>query len=559
MIAVGFLAAICLLIGRLCYLQIIEKNYFITQSEKNQLRIETVESRRGSLLDCKGRFIATNRPVFDLYWQGSGRRSLTIEQENCLRLIQQICVIENESTFLSRIIRAERYGRRTRIAHDCSFESICQISEQCASSPNIVIMNQFKRCYPCATSFCHVVGYVKRNESGHVHGAYGLEKVIDAELEGEEGYVVNVTNATGKIINQQEYKEAFEGKALTTTLDIDLQQCIERVFPKTHVGACVIIEPETGAIRALFSYPTFDPTLFIEPISQKAWKELFVQESPFLNRAVHATYPPASLFKVVTCAAGLELGLINEHTFSLCRGYSRFCNRNYFCVKRAGHGLLTCKEFIAYSCNIPCYEIAKAISIDDLAEYAYRFGLGSKTNALLNDHEGLVPTSQWKRWHKKEPWWKGETLSSSIGQSYLLATPLQMARLIASLFTGSLVKPRILEREPIIHDPLFIQESTRALLREGLYLAVQKGTGRMLRPLSSAGFELYIKTGTAQTSSLERSQQDKRYLEHGWVASYFRYKNQKPLVCIVVLERTGASRPALETLRRFLEEYKTIC
>jgi penicillin-binding protein 2 len=316
------------------------------------------------------------------------------------------------------------------------------------------------------------------------------------------------------------------------------------------------MEPETGAIRAMASFPAFDPNFFLNSITPEQWQEQMTTHNPLLNRICSAEYPPASVFKVVTFAAGLEEGIVDSQTNVSCKGYVHFHGRNYYCIKHSGHGRLSLKDAFAKSCNIQCFEIAKKIKIDTLADYACRFGLGQKTNFLLPEKSGLVPTSLWKKAIKQEPWWKGETLSASIGQSYLLATPLQIARLTSAIFTGYLVKPRILEIEPIEREKLLIAETTRAFLQNAMKEAVNSGTGWRLRYFKNV--DLYVKTGTAQTCALNREKTSRRQLEHAWLIGHFSYKGSKPLSLVVLIENMGSSAPAIMATKKFIEGYQRL-
>jgi hypothetical protein len=198
--------------------------------------------------------------------------------------------------------------------------------------------------------------------------------------------------------------------------------------------------------------------------------------------------------------------------------------------------------------------LPKKLKIDTLALYAHKFGFGEKSNFLLPEQSGLVPSSGWKMATKGERWWKGETLSACIGQSYLLVTPLQVVRMVSAICSGTLVRPRILESEPVTQAPLQISARTLRLLRDSMADAVNFGTVRLLSYVRD--FEIHAKTGTAQTCSLERQKTSRQMLEHGWVTGYFKYQDNKPLAFIVFVENAGSSHPALAIADKFLRAYK---
>jgi penicillin-binding protein 2 len=362
-------------------------------------------------------------------------------------------------------------------------------------------------------------------------------------------------NSFGSNLYQEEVKHALSGKSIQTTLDFSLQHIAEQSFDADFSGALILMDPHNGALKALISRPSFDPMIFLEPLSYEQWHDL-QQKKAFLNRAFNAMYPPASLFKLITISAALELGIIDENTTMHCKGYVRFAGRRYHCARRSGHGELSIPEAIAQSCNIPFYEIGKKISIDDLAHYAQRFGLGEKTHIMFNEEKGLVPTRQWKLETKGERWWLGETLSATIGQSYFLVTPIQVARMIASIFTGYLVTPRILEAESIQKTPLSLHAKTLKMLKRSLKSVVTQGTGAYVNKIED--LKIYAKTGTAQITSLIKRAHNEQYREHAWFIAHFKHKNNDPLVLVLIVEHAGTSRIATNIAKRFLTAYSTL-
>ncbi len=549
-----FLVCSFFIILRLFYLQVESAETLKNLGECNFLRTEIVPPLRGNFLDCKNKILAANRPVFDIYWQGLGSQFLRQEHSD---LLQQVGLILGKELctpdLLLSIRHAERHARRTILARDISFQTLCQIHERHPYASNILVENRFKRVYPFKSFASHLLGYLSRIENC---GKYGLELIFEDQLQGESGYITKITNSRGKSLSYKEIKNPRSGNSIKLTIDFKLQQLAETILDSDQSGCVLVMEPETGAIRAMASFPSFDPNFFLNSITQQQWQEKMSLGNPLLNRICSAEYPPASVFKVVTFAAGLEEGIVDVESIISCKGYVRFCGRNYYCNRHTGHGKLSLKDAFAKSCNIQCFEIAKKIKIDDLADYASRFGLGQKTSFLLPEKTGLVPTTLWKRAIKQEPWWKGETLSASIGQSYLLVTPLQIARMTNAIFTGYLVKPRILESEPIEREKLHIAEQTRAFLREAMKETVNSGTGWRLK--SFQDFELSIKTGTAQTCALHHEKTSRHQLEHAWLIGHFSYKGKKPLSLVILIENMGSSGPAIIATKKFMHGYEKI-
>ena len=275
---------------------------------------------------------------------------------------------------------------------------------------------------------------------------------------------------------------------------------------------------------------------------------------PFLNRAYNVCYPPASIFKLVTISAALEQGIIQPNDTIMCPGFFRFRGRKHHCGKRSGHGPLNVKDAVAKSCNILFYQVATELPIDTLAYYAHQFGLGQKTQMLFPEQEGLVPNTNWKQQIKGEPWWTGETLSCSIGQSYLLVTPIQIACMISSIFKGYLVQPRILANEPVLKRSISILPSTRKFLQKSMKMAVQVGTGKVVSHIED--IKVFAKTGTAQVAKLSNNT-ERSQLAHAWFVTYFSYKDSKPLTLVILIEHAGNSKPARILAKKFLMRYRT--
>ncbi len=541
-----------IIIARLAYLQIHLNHIFFNQAQKNFLRVETIQSPRGNILDAHGALLATNRPVKNVYWHGTGKKTLSPEQLQALSFLETVIGKPLTNT---KLIQAEKKRHNALLAADINFEQLSQIAERFPNHNNITIDTSFKRYYPYKSYASHILGYLGRITSKEHEGIMGLEKMLDTKLKGEYGKIVKTIDSFGKNLASKKLKDALIGNDVQTTLDIRLQEIIENIFPHEHTGTIILMNPEDGAILALLSRPSFDPSLFLQPITHEHWQRL-QEKKPFLNRACGASYPPGSIFKLVTISAALEENIITQDTCWHCDGYHTFAGRNYWCHRRYGHGDLTTKQAVAQSCNVIFYQLAERISIDVLAKYAHKFGLGTTTGSVFPEQSGLIPTTEWKMLEKGERWWPGETLSASIGQSFMLATPLQVARMISAIFTGYLTTPRILADEPVQTIPLELKPQTIEFLQESMRAVVTRGTGRRLNQVKN--FELFAKTSTAQTSALGKRKLGTKYKEHGWFVAHLRYKQNKPLTIVVLAEHAGSSRVATNIAKNFLIAYKKL-
>jgi len=556
----GLLSVFLIIIVRLTYLQISLSPYFIQKSSQNCLRIEHALSPRGNIVDRNGALLATNRPVINVYWQGTGSYFLTQKHHQLLNSLETIFNKQQTNSLLpnkiihAELIHAERYYKEKILAKDISLEQLSKIEESFPLHPNIRLKTDFQRLYPNTYSAGHILGYLSRSIDNESSGKMGLEKVLEQNLKGEPGQWLATVNSVGRKLAYQEIKAARTGKNVETTLDITLQKICDEVFPADYEGAMIVMNPLNGDILALISRPTFDPNLFLSPISTKDWHAL-QEKKPFINRAFNMTYPPGSIFKLITLSAALEHNIVTPESECNCRGYISFGGRNIQCHQKWGHGKQFLSQALANSCNIICYDIGKKIDIDILAHYAHLFGFGQKTNIFFEEQQGLVPSRSWKRIAKNEPWWPGETLSVCIGQSFLLVTPIQVAAMISSIFTGYLPTPRLLMAESIQKKPLTITQETRNFLKKSMQLVTTAGTGR---GASIKDYQLYAKTSTAQTSALAKRTLDKKYLEHGWFVAYAQYKNSQPLTIVILAENSGSSKIATKIARNFLLRFKEL-
>lgn len=552
-IGIATILCFCLIITRLIFLQIFQYQKFEHLGQKNFFRTKTTSSLRGNILDCNGKLLATNKPIINLSWQGTGSHPITKQQQEQFFTISTILQEDNIPIHASlrKIKHIEKFSTSTKIANNIPFETLSKILEQCADSNNISVITDFKRYYPHGSLACHTLGYLG-DINMQTTGKMGLERIFEDSLKGQNGIITQVINSFGKKLQQKAVQKSESGDNITTTLDIQLQKIAEKHTPNDHSCAFILMDPKSGALKALVSKPGFDPAIFLNPISSEDWKEL-VAKKPFVNRAFNACYPPASIFKLVTMSAALENNIIKTDDTFNCKGFIKFKGRKYFCNRHWGHGILNTKESLAYSCNIACYEIAKKISIDTLADYAFRFGLGEKTNIIFPEKVGIVPSNDWKLITQGERWWKGETLSACIGQSFLLTTPIQIACMIAGLFEGFIVKPRILENSEIITKDINISLETRQFLQECMESVITTGTGRRINRLKK--ITVFAKTGTAQTSSRKKNQKGNRKLCHAWFVSYFYYQDRDPLVMVVLVEKAGGSRAATIVAKQFLNDY----
>lgn len=544
-----FCTVIMIIFLRLLLLQVVQHERLAKIGERNFVRFKMIPAQRGNILDCKGSPLVTNTPITTVIWQGTGNQSLTEQQKQLLQNVGQIL----QKPFCEKQIKlVERLSRQMILAQHVAPEILSLLAEQCSDLPNIIFETAYERFYPYDRLACHILGYLS-DVHASMEGKTGLEKLFEEQLKGEPGINQQYINSFGALLENKQIKDQSCGQDIVTTIDLSLQKIAEQCMGAQQAGIFLLINPKTGAIPALVSRPNFEPSVLSKKMTPEVWKEL-QENRPFVNRAFNATYPPASIFKLVTVAAALEEKIITEDSMFNCRGYAMFKDRKYHCNRHSGHGIVTLKEGLAYSCNIPCYKIAQRLPIDTLASYAFEFGLGNKTDVPFSEKSGLVPTNEWKKATKGERWWTGETLSACIGQSFLLVTPIQLACMIGSIFEGYLVKPRILMDQEIVKTPISISRKTREFLQDCMKSVIDTGTGRLVNRFLN--ITIFAKTGTAQTINLgAKNADDKGHLEHASFVSYFYTEKSDPLVLIVLLEHVGGARIAVGVAKDFFRQY----
>uniref|UniRef100_UPI000B7DD019 penicillin-binding protein 2 n=1 Tax=Candidatus Entotheonella palauensis TaxID=93172 RepID=UPI000B7DD019 len=364
----------------------------------------------------------------------------------------------------------------------------------------------------------------------------------------------------GRETRQLAAKPPQPGANLVTTLDFDLQRIAEELLDaESHTGSMVVMDPRNGQILAMASRPAFDPNSFASRLSATAWSALTTHpKKPLHNRAIQGQYPPGSVFKMITALAVLEEGVATERTQVCCPGHYVYGRRVYRDWKRTGHGCVTVYEALAQSCDVYFYHMGQELGIDRLAHYAKAFGLGKVTGfAPQREARGLVPSSQWKRRARGEPWYGGETLSVAIGQGYTSVSPLQVANFIATLANGgSLYQPYAVLRQesssgvlmevfkPKLLGQLDLQPQHLKAVVQGMWQVVNgpRGTGRRAR---HPDIEIAGKTGTAQVVRLgkERGAKGQALLpehqrDHAWFTAFAPADNPR-IVVVVMIENAG--------------------
>ena len=337
-----------------------------------------------------------------------------------------------------------------------------------------------------------------------------------------------------------------------------------------EAGALVALDPQTGEILAMASRPSFDPNAVSRGLSIDEWNEILGDaRHPLTNRAIQGQYPPGSIFKIIMATAALETNAIGFTDTLDCGGKFRLGDRTFQDWQEDGHGAINLHKAIAHSCDVYFYRLGYRMGMETIVTYAQQFGLGARTGIDLPSEEtGLIPSPEWKRRTRGEPWYLGETISVSIGQGYVTVTPLQMAKMIATIGNNGIPsQPHVVrgvrgrENEwiekwnPTHVQPLMLQPHQLQGIQAALAAVVTQGTGRQAQ---SSMIRIAGKTGTAQVVSLRPDSEEeisKQFRDHAWFVAYAPFENPGIAVAVLLEHMGHGGSSAAPLAKELIEAY----
>ena len=552
-----------LLVLRLWFLQVVHGPVYRAKSEHNRIRLNDIPPFRGMILDRNGDILVDNRPSYDLYIipEEVQDRSALLER------LGRFCNIEREAI----VCMLDRIGgypfKPVCLKKDISRDELAAIESHRFDLPGVMIHVSPQRHYFHEHLASHVLGYVSEiSESqlksgrfpdsrvGDLVGKWGVERKWEHQLNGMRGGEQVEVDAAGRKISVVSRKPPKSGANVCLTIDKRLQTLAEKSLQGKQ-GAIVAINPTNGEVLALASSPSYNPNLFVNGLDERTWRQMASsRDYPLQNRAISGQYPPGSTFKIVVALAALEEGVIGPEEEIFCNGTFSLGDRTYRCWKKYGHGKINLHRALVESCDVYFYAVGKRLGIDRIARYAGRFGLGKKTGFDLgNEKKGLVPSTQWKLKRWGVPWQPGETVSTAIGQSFVLATPLQLANLISSVFNGGHIyapqttrwvrRPNgesLFEFQPVPIADIGIKPEHLEKVKKALIGVVNepRGTGSKARiqDIVVAG-----KTGTAQVVGIKKGSGSAKeediplkFRDHAWFVAVAPAADPKIAVSVLI-------------------------
>jgi penicillin-binding protein 2 len=580
------MAAVLALGWRMVQLQIIDHEHFTTLSRENRVKVLPLPPTRGLIYDRKGVLLAQNRPAYSL--------EITPEQVDDLEhtIAELGRVIEIDEEDLERFWKLRKRKRRfdsVPIRVNLSQDETAQFAVHRHRFPGVDIKAQLLRHYPHDVKTTHVLGYVGRvsqrdleqidisNYSGTSHiGKNGVEKTYESALHGVVGLEQVEVNAAGRKVRTLEQAPPEPGVDVHLHLDIALQEVAMKAFGE-NTGAAVAIDPNDGAVLAFVSQPGYDPNQFVEGISTKNYKALQGDDSrPLYNRALRGQYPPGSTVKPFMGLAGLETNAIQYDSSVYCRGFFRLPGNThrYRDWKKGGHGSMDLDSAIVQSCDVFFYKLAYELGVDKIHDFLSHFGFGIRTGIdLTGESTGLLPSREWKRRARRQPWYPGETLIIGIGQGYFLTTPLQLAAATAAIANnGTFFTPHVVDylrtREtgeinpipPSAHRiPIAFQQNWEDV-RNGMTNVVEgaRGTAKRIR---SDDYRIAGKTGTAQVFTVAQDAEydeetlEKKLRDHALFVAYAPVDDPQIAVAVVVENGGHGGSVAAPIARAIMDAY----
>lgn len=529
------------------WMQLVHGPSFEQRSENNRIRLVPEDASRGIIYDRNKIPLVENKLAFDVVAipqeMDKDNKDILFARLGKLLGIDGVAIadtfVSNFNSSFSPVMLASNVPRRTAFL----------IEQQMYELPGIFIKTSAMREYVFNEAAAHIVGYIgKMRESEYpelkkygyrikdVIGRSGLEKSFDKILRGKPGGMQLEVNSKGSIINVLSYRPPVQGDDLYTTIDIKLQELIHKEFNGAKGAACVM-DPESGEILSLYSGPSFNPNILINKKEFKAiGKILKDPNKPLFNRAVNA-YAPGSIFKVITAYAALKSGDISSKSSFECKGEFRLGKSSRHCWLRRGHGWVSLRKALATSCNVFFWQVGLKTGEKKISAAAKEFGLGKICGIELpGERQGVVPNRKWKRAKIHEKWYGGDTANFSIGQGYLLVSPIQALKLAGIIATdGSEVIPHIIKSNSNKNKKRIADYKYLKLIQGGMFDVVHSGSGTGRKAFLS-GVKTFAKTGTAQAG---------RGKSHAWFMGY-SVKNNRKICFVVFLEHGGhgGDRPA---------------
>lgn len=568
------------LAARMRFLQVDQADQFRLLAEENRINVRLIPPSRGEVFDRNGIRLAQNSPSYRIVIV----REDAGDTDEVLDRLSKIIPLNDET-----VKRTKEELRRSpsflpvTIAEDVSWDDISRVSVNAPALPGVTPEVGLSRVYPKGSDFAHVLGYVGPVSDYDLEkiadpepvlriprfqiGKVGVETKLEPELRGKAGAKRVEVNAAGRVMRELDRREGTPGSDIQLTIDAKLQGYVQARLDQESASA-VVIDCEHGDILACSSAPTFDPNLFVRGISVKDYNLLTGNKyRPLASKTVQGLYPPGSTFKMITAMAALEAGLIGPDETVYCPGHLTVSGRRFHCWKRAGHGWVDLQTSLKRSCDVYYYDLAIKVGIEKISAMAKRFGLGVKHDVPMSAvAQGLAPTMDWKQSTYSDAWRVGDTVNVSIGQGFMLTSPMQLAVMTARLATGRAVSPRLIKSVDGVEQPsrggesLGMNENNLRKMRRAMNAVVndRRGTAYGSRIIDDT-MRMAGKTGTSQVRNITAAERRAGVIrnedlpwerrDHALFVNFAPIEAPKYAVAVVVEHGGGGSKAAAPIAR----------
>lgn len=546
------LVMFCVFAFRFWYLQVHRGQDYSRKARENQFRQEQMYAPRGLIRAKDGQLLATNDPAY----------ALGLVREDCRDIEATLDAVSHWTDIPTAVLKEIYETRRRKVKKfeplllvpDLTYDQLVKVETNALRWPGLEVLVRSRRNYTYGPLFSHVLGYVaeanddemERDKSlalGDHIGKLGLEQAMERRLRGVKGRREFEVDATGRHMAEFELKAPHAGEDLTLSIDLGLQSLVDELM-QGRAGVVVVMDANTGKVRALVSAPTYDTNRFTAGISSKDWKELSEHpQHPLLDRVTQSTYPPGSVFKLVMTGTALSEEMMNTNETVSCAGSLRLGSHVFRCWRRGGHGTVALRRALVESCDVYFYRLGMKLGVDRISKFSFAAGFGNPTGIdMPNEKGGLIPTREWKLKRFGEKWQKGEDLNFAIGQGFTLVSPLQVARYIAAVINGGhLLKPQLVENDGrVIQSELPLTDADRKIIMDAMVHTVEDPGGTCWRA-RTPGVMVGAKTGTAQVARLTdeiKAMKDHEIpyamRDHAWMAGFGEKDGERYTVAVMV-------------------------
>lgn len=576
-VQVGFVGVLG---ARMRYMQVDQADEFRLLADENRINIRLIPPARGQLFDRNGAVIAENEPSYRITMVREdagdvntiiGRLSTLVELDDD-ELNRALSEMKRSAPFLP-----------VTIADRITWEELSRVAANAPALPGVTPEVGLSRRYPLGQDFAHVAGYVgpvSQRDLERIEdpdqllriprfqiGKVGVEAKYEDQLRGKAGAKRVEVNAVGRVMRELDRREGNSGANVQLTVDAKLQNYVQSRLGEESASV-IVMDLKRGDLLAIASSPTYDPNKFVRGISVADYSFLRDNDRrPLASKTVQDAYPPGSTFKMVTALAALEAGVITAEDTVHCPGHLEVSDRKFHCWKRAGHGHMNLELSLRESCDVYYYDLALKVGIENISAMARKLGMGEKHDIPMSAvASGLAPTKEWKQRVRGKEWVIGDTVNASIGQGFVLSSPLQLAVMTARLATGRAISPRLVNTIDGITQPtgmgedMGINENNLRKIRKAMFEVSnsRRGTAYGSRIIENA-FRMAGKTGTSQVRNISAAERARgvtrnedlpwKRRDHALFVNFAPYDNPEIAVSVIVEHGGGGSTAAAPIAR----------